>query len=114
MVKPIIVYLILVHAMMLSLLLGTNIVQVKLTNEQEIKGEFIGIYMNHIHILKDEQLYYYACDKILFISSPKKNFSFDCSKNTVTANILFPPEIDPMTGNWVQRIPDLFNPNITE
>ena len=114
MVKPIIMYLILVHTIMLSLLLGTNIVQVKLINEQEIQGEFIGIYMNHIHILKDEQLYYYACDKILFISSPKKNFSYDCSKNTVTANVLFPPEIDPMTGNWVQRIPDLFNPSITQ
>ena len=42
--------------MMLSLLLGTNIVQVKLTNGQEAQGEFIGIYMDHIHILKDEKL----------------------------------------------------------
>ena len=114
MVKPIIVYLILVHAMMLSLLLGTNIVQVKQTNEQEIQGEFVGTYMDHIHILKDEKLYYYACDKILAISSPKKGFSYDCNKNTVTADILFPPELDPMTGKWVQRLPDLFNLNILQ
>ena len=99
---------------MLSMLLGDDIVQIKLSNEQDIQGEFIGIYMGHIHILKDEKLYYYDCDKILFISSPKKEFSYDCSKNTVTANILFPPELDPMTGNWVQRIPDLFNPDITQ
>ncbi len=100
--------------MMLSLLLGTNIVQVKLTNGQEAQGEFIGIYMDHIHILKDEKLYYYACDKILAISSPKKDFSYDCNKNTVTADILFPPELDPMTGKWVQRLPDIFNLNIMQ
>ena len=100
--------------MMLSLLLGTNIVQVKLTNGQEAQGEFIGIYMDHIHILKDEKLYYYACDKILAISSPKKDFSYDCNKNTVTADILFPPELDPMTGKWVQRLPDIFNLNIIQ
>ena len=107
-------YLILVHTMMLSLLLGTNIVQVKLTNGQEAQGEFIGIYMDHIHILRDEKLYYYACDKILAISSPKKDFSYDCNKNTVTADILFPPELDPMTGKWVQRLPDVFNLNIIQ
>ena len=100
--------------MMLSLLLGTNIVQVKLTNGQEAQGEFIGIYMDHIHILKDEKLYYYACDKILAISSPKKDFRYDCNKNTVTADILFPPELDPMTGKWVQRFPDIFNLNIMQ
>ena len=109
-----IVYLILVHTMMLSLLLGTNIVQVKLTNGQKTQGEFIGIYMDHIHILRNERLYYYACDKILAISSPKKDFSYDCNKNTVTADILFPPELDPMTGKWVQRLPDVFNLNIIQ
>ena len=112
--KRIIVYLILVHTMMLSLLLGTNIVQVKLTNGQEAQGEFIGIYMDHIHILKDEELYYYACDKILTISSTKKDFRYDCNKNTVTADILFPPTLDPMTGKWVQILPDIFNPNIIQ
>ena len=97
---------------MLSMLLGDDIVQIKLSNEQEIQGEYIGTYMEHIHILKNEKLYYYACDKILAISSPKKDFIYDCNKNTVTADILFPPELDPMTGKWVQRLPDLFNLNI--
>ncbi|MEL1235969.1 MAG: hypothetical protein VXA61_04780, partial [Candidatus Neomarinimicrobiota bacterium] len=99
---------------MLSLLLGTNIVQVKLTNGQEAQGEFIGIYMDHVHILKDEELYYYACDKILAISSSKKDFRYDCNKNTVTVDILFPPELDPMTGKWVQRLPNIFNLNIMQ
>tara|TARA_B100000925_G_C21940247_1_gene444268 strand:+ start:311 stop:580 length:270 start_codon:yes stop_codon:yes gene_type:complete len=80
---------------MLSLLAGTNIVQVKLTNGQEAQAEFIGIYMDHIHILKDEKLYYYACDKILVILSTKKDFSYDCNMNTVTAEIIFTPELDP-------------------
>ena len=99
---------------MLSMLLGDDIVQIKLSNEQEIEGEFIGTYMEHIHILKNEKLYYYACDKILAISSPKKDFIYDCNENTVTADILFPPELDPMTGKWVQRLPDLFNLNILQ
>tara|TARA_B100001989_G_C24386547_1_gene387076 strand:- start:1 stop:783 length:783 start_codon:yes stop_codon:yes gene_type:complete len=39
-------------------------------------------------------------------------FVFDCSENSVSSDILFPPEIDPMTGEWTQNIPDKFNPNI--
>jgi hypothetical protein len=30
----------------------------------------------------------------------------------VTADILFPPELDPMTGEWTQMLPDVFNPDI--
>ena len=32
----------------------------------------------------------------------------------MTADILFPPELDPMTGEWVQRLPDVFNPDIAQ
>ena len=107
-------YLILIHIMFLSALLGIETVQIRLTNGQETQGEFIGTYMDHIHILKDERLYYYSCEKILAISSPKKDFSYDCNKNTVTADILFPPELDPMTGKWVQKLPDVFNLNMLQ
>jgi hypothetical protein len=41
-----------------------------------------------------------------------KVFDYDCSKNTVTADILFPPEFDPMTGEMTQMLPDVFNPDI--
>ena len=41
-----------------------------------------------------------------------KEFYYDCSKNTVTADILFPPQLDPMTGEMAQMLPDVFNPDI--
>ena len=100
--------------MTLSPLLGDGTVQIQLYNGQEVQGEFIGTYMNHVHILTEEETYYYACDDILSILSPRKGFDYDCSENTVTADILFPPELDPMTGEWVQRLPDVFNPDIAQ
>ena len=107
-------HLLLIHLMTLSLLLGDGTVQVQLYNGQEVQGEFIGTYMNHVHILTEEETYYYACDDILSVLSPRKGFDYDCSENTVTADILFPPELDPMTGEWVQRLPDVFNPDIAQ
>ena len=107
-------HLLLIHMMMLSLLFGDGTVQVQLYNGQEVQGEFIGTYMNHVHILTEEETYYYACDDILSVLSPRKGFDYDCSENTVTADILFPPELDPMTGEWVQRLPDVFNPDIAQ
>lgn len=107
-------YLLFIHMMLLSILLGGDIVQIQLYNGQEVQGEFIGTYMNHVHILTQEETYYYACDDILSILSPRKGFDYDCSENTVTADILFPPELDPMTGEWVQRLPDVFNPDIAQ
>ena len=107
-------HLLLIHMMLLSLLLGGDIVQIQLYNGQEVQGEFIGTYMNHVHILTEEETYYYACDDILSVLSPRKGFDYDCSENTVTADILFPPELDPMTGEWVQRLPDVFNPDIAQ
>ena len=107
-------HLLLIHMMTLSLLLGDGTVQIQLYNGQEVQGEFIGTYMNHVHILTEEETYYYACDDILSVLSPRKGFDYDCSENTVTADILFPPELDPMTGEWVQRLPDVFNPDIAQ
>jgi len=107
-------HLLLIHMMMLSLLFGDGTVQIQLYNGQESQGEFIGTYMNHVHILIEEETYYYACDDILSVLSPRKGFDYDCSENTVTADILFPPELDPMTGEWVQRLPDVFNPDIVK
>ena len=102
--------------MTLSLLLGGDIVQIKLTNGLVFEeGEFIGTYMDHVHVLKGERLYYYACDDIRSITSALgKTFEYDCSENTVTADILFPPVLNPMTGEWAQKVPDVFNPNIAK
>ena len=108
-------HLLLIHLMTLSLLLGDGTVQIQLTNGQKVQGEFIGTYMDHVHVLKGEKLYYYACDDIRSIASaPGETFGYDCSENTVTADILFPPELDPMTGEWAQKLPDVFNPDIAK
>ena len=74
--------------------------------------------MNHVHILMGDKLYYYACDDIISITSASaglsygKGYDYDCSTNTVTADILFPPAFDPMTGEMTQMLPDVFNPDI--
>ena len=100
--------------MTFSFLFGDDNVQVRHGDQQVARGEFIGTYMNHVHILVGENIYYYACDDIISITSTKligKVFEYDCSKNTVTADILFPPELDPMTGEMTQMLPDVFNPD---
>ena len=104
--------------MIFSFLFGDANVLVRHGNQQEAQGEFIGTYMNHVHILMGDNIYYYACDDIISITSTSEGlstgigFSYDCSKNTVTVDILFPPELDPMTGEMTQILPDVFNPDI--
>ena len=104
--------------MVFSFLFGDNNVLVRYGDQQLAQGEFIGTYMNHVHILVGKNIYYYACDDIVSITSTGggfsygKKFDYDCSKNTVTADILFPPEFDPMTGEMAQILPDVFNPDI--
>ena len=108
----------LLFVMIFSFLFGDANVQIRLQNGQKANGEFVGTYMNHVHILVGEKIIYYACDDIISITyadggfSYGKGYDYDCSKNTVTADILFPPELDPMTGEWVQMLPDVFNPDI--
>ena len=99
--------------MIFSFLCGDTNVQIRLQNGQIVQGEFVGTYMNHVHILVEEKIIYYACDDITSITySAILRFDYDCSKNTVTADILFPPQLDPMTGEMTQMLPDVFNPDI--
>ena len=108
-------FFVLLFLMTFSFLFGDDYVQVRLENGQKTQGEFIGTYMNHVHILVGENIYYYACDDIISIKSTKlidKVFEYDCSINTVMADILFPPVFDPMTGEMTQVLPDVFNPDI--
>jgi len=108
----------LLFVMIFSFLFGDANVQIRLQNGQKPKGEFVGTYMNHVHILVEEKIIYYACDDIISITnfseglSSGRGFNYDCSINTVTADILFPPELDPMTGEMTQMLPDVFNPDI--
>ena len=105
----------LLFVMIFSFLFGDANVQIRLQNGQKANGEFVGTYMNHVHILVGEKIIYYACDDIISITSTKligNAFEYDCSKNTVTADILFPPQLDPMTGEMTQTLPNVFNPDI--
>ena len=87
-------------------------IKVKLKNGKTIDGEFIGTYMEHIHILTGENINYFKCDDIQSVTKSGyiNIFEYDCGKNTVTADILFPPELNPMTGEWETVIPDVFDP----
>ena len=111
-------YSTLLFVMIFSFLFGDANVQIRLENGQKAHGEFIGIYMNHVHMLIGEKIIYYSCDEITSITnaseglSSGRGFDYDCSINTVTADILFPPELDPMTGEMAQILPDVFNPDI--
>ena len=108
----------LLFVMIFSFLFGDANVQIRLQNGQKANGEFVGTYMNHVHILVEEKIIYYACDDIISITYSSsgwnygKGYDYDCNLNTVTADILFPPELDPMTGEMTQILPDVFNPDI--
>ena len=95
-----------------SFLSGQNIVQVELKNGTTVDGEFIGTYMEHVHLLNGESINYFKCDDIQSITKSGyiNLLEYDCSKNTVSADILFPPQLNPMTGEWETIIPDVFNP----
>ena len=105
-------YLIYFNLLFLSTLYASDMVKVKLKSGHIGRGEWIGTYSGHIHLLIEDKVYYYACDEILSVMVDDKTnieeaFVFDCSENTVSSDILFPPEINPMTGEWTQNIPDL-------
>ena len=106
----------------LSILIVSNIlfcqeVILQFQNGQAKQGEFIGTYMNHVHLLMGEDLLYFSCEDINKVLKVKPNqkfesFRYNCSENTVTADILFPPFLNPMTGEWETNIPDVFNSEI--
>ena len=110
-------HLICFNLLFLSSLYASDMVKVKLKSGYMGRGEWIGTFSGHIHLLIEDKVYYYACDEILSIMADDKTniqeaFVYDCSENSVSSDILFPPEIDPMTGQWTQNIPDIFNPDI--
>ena len=110
-------HLIYFHLLVLSTLCASDMVKVKLKSGHIGRGEWIGTYSGHVHLLIEDNIYYYACNEILSVmvddnANIEEAFVFDCSENSVSSDILFPPEIDPMTGEWTQNIPDIFNPNV--
>ena len=106
-IKKTTVYLLLA----ISFLAGQSIVQVKLKNGKTANGEFVGTYMEHVHLLKGENINSFKCEDIQSVTKNHiYSFDYDCNKNTVSADILFPPQLNPMTGEWETIIPDAFDP----
>tara|TARA_B100000900_G_scaffold368465_1_gene345689 strand:+ start:239 stop:1042 length:804 start_codon:yes stop_codon:yes gene_type:complete len=89
---------------------ATNVV-LKKFDSPLIKGEFIGTYMEHVHLLIGDSVVFFNCAEIkdITVAETKKALIYDCSENTVSEEILFPPKIDPMTGEWITFLPDVFN-----
>ena len=111
MVKTLLVFFILIK---LSFSQENN-VSFYLSNDKNnvIEGEFLGTYMGYVHVLTGEKINYFSCKEIneIILKNSKKRFSYDCNKNTISPEILFPPKLDPMTGEWMQKIPKAFEPN---
>ena len=101
-----------IYLFTISFLAGQSIVQVKLKNGTIVDGEFIGTYMEHVHLLTGENINYFKCDDIQSVTKSGyiNLLEYDCSKNTVSVDILFPPQLNPMTGEWETIIPDVFDP----
>tara|TARA_B000000475_G_C15949349_1_gene428117 strand:+ start:57 stop:965 length:909 start_codon:yes stop_codon:yes gene_type:complete len=91
--------------------LRANNVVIKTKDHFLVEAEFIGTYMNHVHVLRGDNIEYYNCDEIesILMAGTKTSLLYDCNENSVSEEILFPPELDPMTGEWITIIPDVFN-----
>jgi hypothetical protein len=85
---------------------------VKKTNNEKISGEFLGTYMDHIHLLINNKLVYVHCQDLISVRKGSSDFTYNCSENTVTPEVLFPPKFDPVTGEAVQTTPDIFRNRI--
>ena len=96
-----------------SFINAQDIIEIKLNDNKVIKGEFIGTYMGHVHLLDGDNLRHLDCDDIQTATKfgYVNIFEYDCSKNTVTKDILFPPQLNPMTGEWEALVPDFLNPD---
>ena len=86
-------YLICFNLLFLPSLCASDMVKVKLKSGHIGQGEWIGTYSGHIHLLIENKIYYYACDKILSVvidqeTNIEEAFVFDCSENTVSSDIL--------------------------
>lgn len=97
----------------INMILGSEVTFKVKGKKEAVVGEFLGTYMNHVHILINNKIEYFSCKDIGALKNTSNNenkmFSFNCGENTISEEILFPPELDPMTGEWIENIPDIFN-----
>ena len=90
-----------------SFINAQDIIKLTLDGGKVVKGEFIGTYMGYVHLLSGDNLRHFNCDDIQTATKfgSVTIFEYDCSKNTVTKEILFPPQLNPMTGEWEVLVP---------
>ena len=99
----------------LSIVLATEVSFFFKEKREVVRGEFLGTYMNHIHVLVNDKVEYFSCESIKEVKSISGlRLSYNCDENTLSEEILFPPELDPMTGEWTANIPDVFNAVLLE
>ena len=99
----------------LSIVLATEVNFFSKEKREVVRGEFLGTYMNHIHVLVNDKVEYFSCESIKEVKSISGlRLSYNCDENTLSEEILFPPELDPMTGEWTANIPDVFNAALLE
>ena len=99
----------------LSIVLATEVSFFFKEKREVVRGEFLGTYMNHIHVLVNDKVEYFSCESIKEVKSISGlRLSYNCDENTLSEEILFPPELDPMTGEWTANIPDVFNAALLE
>lgn len=99
----------------LSIGLATEVSFFSKEKKEVVRGEFLGTYMNHIHVLVNDKVEYFSCESIKEVKSISGlRLSYNCDENTLSEEILFPPELDPMTGEWTANIPDVFNAALLE
>ena len=99
----------------LSIVLATEVSFFFKEKREVVRGEFLGTYMNHIHVLVNDKVEYFSCESIKEVKSISGlRLSYNCDENTLSEEILFPPELDPMTGEWTAKIPDIFNAALLE
>ena len=96
-----------------SFINAQDIIKLTLNSGKVVKGEFIGTYMGYVHLLVGDNLRHFDCDDIQTATKFGNTniFEYDCSKNTVTEDILFPPQLNPMTGEWDVLVPDFLKPD---
>ena len=57
-------HLICFNLLFLSSLYSSDMVKVKLKSGHIGRGEWIGTYSGHVHLLIEDNVYYYACNEI--------------------------------------------------
>ena len=74
-----------------SFLGAQEVIEIKLIDGKVIRGEFVGTYMGYIHLLNGDNLSHFDCNDVQTATKfgYVNMFEYDCSKNTVTKEMLF-------------------------